>query len=552
MAYLSPEYEIMEKKKKGKDYYEHASLEIKLKAPLLTYILYFQQVLVIILVASDFSGDFRLPRTLMHGVLFILIFLAHTAVRRGKYVIVSNLFFPFMELAMFILQISRPYEGPESLLSISLVLGSFLVFSSVFISNRKLLLSLCVAYLLVFPGYLFLIALPGSRAMGSPLPKEYTFFPLIAVSSITLGLVAIRIIFDKVLGNALKAIDEAQRKEAWTRGLTENSVSQMGKTESLLADARETAKASQIINENIQAIDERFDMLNDQARHAASALEKVKAAALEMTELSRDQSSQVDESGSAIEEMVAAIRNVSTVITSRSEGMNTLNEKARSGENKVQETMEAFGKVRHLLDGIRDLAGVIADIADRTNLLAMNASIQAAHAGEAGRGFAVVAGEVRTLSESTAVSAGTIATNINDLLSAFALVGKSLDDTLKSFGEIAGEIEHFSGAMGEIGKNASELEAGSRGILSSTSSLRQIATQVDEQSRDVQQAQEVINEAIGGINALAEEIAQETKEITNGTHMITSSMTGIHDLAEALVQSSRDLTLKMKQDQVSS
>ncbi|MBN2626451.1 MAG: hypothetical protein JXA95_07280 [Spirochaetales bacterium] len=542
----------MEKKKKGKDYYGNASLEIKLKAPLLSYILYLLIALTILLVVSDIKEGTGLAHTAMHGVLFVIILTSLLAVRWGKYVLVSNLFFPLMELAMFFLQVSRPYMGAQSLLSLSLVLGSFLVFSSVFISSRKLLLTLCVLYFLTFPGYLFLVALPGSRALGMPLTEEFTFFPFIAVTSITTGLISIRIIFDRVLVNAMAAIEEAQRKEAWTRGLTESSVSQMGKTESLLADARETAKASHIINENVQAIDERFDMLNDQARHAASALEKVKAAALEMTELSREQSSQVDESGSAIEEMVASIRNVSAVITSRSEGVNSLNEKARSGESKVQETMEAFGKVRHLLDGIKDLAGVIADIADRTNLLAMNASIQAAHAGEAGRGFAVVAGEVRTLSESTAVSAGTIATNINDLLSAFALVGKSLDDTLKSFGEIAGEIEHFSGAMGEIGKNASELEVGSRGILSSTTSLRQIATQVDEQSQDVQQAQEAINEAIGGINALAEEIAQETKEITNGTHMITSSMTGIHDLAEALVQSSRDLTLKMKQDQISS
>jgi len=536
----------MKEIKNRRDHYAEAPLDIQLKVPLLTYILYLLTALSLFLILADVRGGVGLSRMAMHGVLFAIMITALIWLRRGKYVTVSNVFFPLMEGAMFLLQISRPYLGAESLVTFSFILGSFLVFSSVFISSRKLLFTLCIAFFLSFLGYLFLIAIPGNRALGEALTEEFTVFPFIAVTSITFGLIAIRIIFDRVVGSAIAAMEESRRREAWARGLTESSFAQMSRTESLLADARETSEASRIINENVQAIDGSFSVLNGKAGTAAAALEKVRAAALEMTDLARNQSSQVDESGAAIEEMVASIKNVSSVIASRAEGVNALNDKARSGESKVQETMEAFGKVRHLLDGIRDLAGVISDIADRTNLLAMNASIQAAHAGEAGRGFAVVAGEVRTLSESTSVSAGTIATNINDLLSAFGLVGNSLDQTLKSFGEIAGEIEHFSGAIGEIGRNASELEVGSRGILSSTTSLRQIAARVDEQSRDVQRAQESIGEAIGGITDLASEISRETKEITNGTNRITTSMKDIHDLAEALVQSSRDLAREMK------
>ena len=525
--------------------YADSPLDIQMKVPLLKVVLYILLTLTVLLIAADVKNHTPPVRMVLHSLFLILMLAAQAGIHRGKYILVSNIFFPLMELVMAFMQISRSYNGSESFIQFSFILGSFLVFSAVFITNRTLIIGLCLAYFLSFGGYILLKAVPGSRALGEPLPIENLVYSFIAVISISIGLIAFRLIFDKVVGNTVKAMEESRQKEKWARKLNQSSAAQMAKAEDLLADAGETSAATHVIEDNIHKIDERFGLLNQRVGNAITALEKVEKSASIMTELSREQSSRVDESGAAIEEMVASIKNVSTVISARAEGVNLLTEKARSGEARVQETKEAFGKVLHLLGGIRDLARVISDIADRTNLLAMNASIQAAHAGEAGRGFAVVAGEVRTLSESTSQSAATISGNLNDLLAAFSQADGSMGVTQDAFGDMYREIEQFAEAIGEVGRNASELETGSREILKSTGELRQIAARVDEQSLEVNSAQISISESIGSISSLAAEISEETREITQGTTKISSSMKGIHDLADELVQSSRSLNRDM-------
>ncbi|MDC7222596.1 MAG: methyl-accepting chemotaxis protein [Spirochaetales bacterium] len=532
--------------KKNDDYYGDSPLDVKLKVPLLRIILLVCILLISLMIVSDFRESTPVSRTILHISCLLFMVASFVALNRGKYRLVSNIFFLGLELGMFFLQISRGYVGPESPATFAVILGSFLVFGAVFISNRILLLSLCIGYFLSYLGYLLLMVHPGARAAGDVLHMEHTLFPFIAVTSITVGLIAFRTIFDKVFEQTMKTMDNAKARETWARNLAIRSASQMSQAESLLAGAGETSEAAGIIEKNITSIDEQFQLLNQRVDKAAEALEHVKNAASEMSDLARDQSAQVEESGSSIEEMVASIKNVTSVIEARAEGVKELTDKALTGEQQIQETLDAFGKVRHLLDGIRDMAGVISNIADQTNLLAMNASIQAAHAGEAGKGFAVVAGEVRTLSESTSQSAGTIANNISDLMAAMVQVGSALDMTLSSFGDISKEIEHFTGAIGEIGQNAMELDTGSQGILASTTQLRQITTRVDEQSDMVNRAQNDISDSIEGISGLAAKIGEETRDITTGTGRITASMRDIHDLADDLVEKSRELNREME------
>jgi methyl-accepting chemotaxis protein len=527
------------------DPYVDSPLDVRLKVPLLRLTLNFCILACTAMEILDIKTGTSVFRCIFHLCLLIFMIVSLVFLKRGYFLIISNLYFLGMELGMAGLLISRGYGGPESPAIYAVILGSFLVFGAVFISNKKLLMGMCLGYFLSYLGFLFLLALPGAKVQGEALQLVHTLYPFIAVSSISIGLVAFRSIFDKVFSHTLEAMDAAMEKEQWARNLAAGSASQMSQAETLLDGARETSDSARVIKDNVHSIDDRFRFLNQKVEHAVQSLDSVKSAATVMSDLARDQSVQVEESGSAIEEMVASIKNVSSVLEMRATGIKELSEKAKDGEIQIRETQQAYSKVRQLLEGIRDMVGVISNVADQTNLLAMNASIQAAHAGEAGKGFAVVAGEVRTLSESTSNSAGIIANNINDLVAAMVQVGTALDITLSSFGEISSEIESFTGAMREVGQNAQELDAGSQGILVSTTHLRKITTQVDESSLTVSKAQNSISEDVQSISELAAEISGETRDIAQGTGRITSAMGNIQTLAEELVSKSRDLNQEM-------
>jgi hypothetical protein len=216
------------------------------------------------------------------------------------------------------------------------------------------------------------------------------------------------------------------------------------------------------------------------------------------------------ESASAIEEMLASLSSSSSIARSRCDALGSLAGTASSGSQALAKSLSAISSIQERAKGIESLTSVIGDVSERTNLLAMNASIEAAHAGQAGKGFAVVANEVRKLAGMTAKSSGEIGSTLKNLTGSVDEAVALAKESSSRIGKIFGNLEDTSRGLEEIFGNLSEISAGSQQINGALESLSSISVTVDEALAAIEKTLKVM---VDEIDELSRESTSKIKEL---------------------------------------
>jgi len=190
--------------------------------------------------------------------------------------------------------------------------------------------------------------------------------------------------------------------------------------------------------------------------------------------------------------------------------------------------------INESVDSIKDITGIIESISSQTNLLAMNAAIEAAHAGDAGRGFSVVADEIRKLAEASAENSQEISKILKVIVERISEATASGEEMNAAFGQIDREVKELSSSLSEIFASMSELRSGGDQILQAMTVLREVSVNVKQGSLAINENSGSIGETMGAVQRISSEVRSGMAEIAHGIKEISDAVANVLGIAERL------------------
>ena len=279
-----------------------------------------------------------------------------------------------------------------------------------------------------------------------------------------------------------------------------------------------TQDASSAITQIIANIESVNGQILNQAgsvNETAGAVNEITATIESLEKMIGFQSSCVSQASTAVEEMIGNINSVNVSVGKMIASFDQLTENSEAGTRTQSNANEKIRLIEEQSKMLQDANIAIANIAAQTNLLAMNAAIEAAHAGEAGKGFAVVADEIRKLSETSTAQS-------------------------KSIGA---ELQKIQTTIGEVVTVSSETNTAFSAISRSISETSQIIIQIKDAMEEQQQGSKQIIDALHSMNSSTSEVKSASAEMTEGNRQILSEMEKLQNATDAIKESITEMQI---------
>ena len=330
-------------------------------------------------------------------------------------------------------------------------------------------------------------------------------------------------------------LDKLQQIMADVKG-TKNELGESGAN--LSAGTADTSSAISQIIANIDGIHQQITAQGTSVEQTAGAVREISANIMSLDTLVENQSSGVAQASASIEEMIGNIASVTTSVDKMVESFSSLNENMQVGFAKQKDVHDRIQQIEGQSELLSKANLAISSIASQTNLLAMNAAIEAAHAGEAGKGFSVVADEIRKLSETSSAQSRSIGQQLTKIRDSIGEVVASSNEASKAFNAVSEQVSQTDALVTQIKSAMEEQNAGSRQIGDALRNMNDSTVEVQKASKEMSQRNERIMHEIQLLQDSTQNMQSGMNEMKNGARKINetgSALAGISgDVQESI------------------
>lgn len=303
-------------------------------------------------------------------------------------------------------------------------------------------------------------------------------------------------------------------------------------SQSLSSSSYESASSISEIMANIENVSRQTEFQTKAIESANNEMGMSIDMAKKLQETVKVQSADVVSSSACIEEMIGNIGSVNATMQKMNYQFAELSGVTTEGKEKQSEVDKKVTEMAEQSKLLIEANGVIARIASQTNLLAMNAAIEAAHAGELGSGFSVVADEIRSLAENSSKQSHIIGQRMKEISKTISDVVASSHLSSEAFVHIIDKLSMTDHLVQEMSASMVEQEEGSKQVFAALSSINSSTSQVQEMTRSMEEAINKTNAEMTTMTQIADTVAGSMDEMAAGAVQINKSAQDVSNMAK--------------------